>query len=285
VRTLGTHGDLAQSRQAAEGGGSRPAALPSLWHGGPARDRFRRWRRFYWAIAGIALWAALVDGGVVRHRALAGPLATLRALADGASGGGLLADVGATAARVGIGVALGLLVGLPVGLWVGISKARRQSVEPGLDFLRAVPPLLLFPLLLLAFGYGDGARVCAVAWAAALDVSLLVAAAAARVHPARLRALRAMGLGRRQLVRWLYLYEVLPGALAALRRATATGLIVAVVTEMVVGAPHGLGTRALTAQIAYDTPALYAVILATGALGFAAGKSLLALERRLVRWR
>lgn len=232
----------------------------------------------------LGLWAALTETGLFRHRAVAGPVATWAAFARGVADGELLDDLGATAFRVAIGVLLGLLAGLPLGVFVGLSSERKRVLDPGLDFLRAIPPLLVFPLLLLAFGYDDRARVGVVAWAATLVISLYVTAGVGRSRRERLRALRAMGASRRQQLRWLHLYEVLPSCLTALRHAVATGIVVAVVTEMVVGVPHGLGARAVAAQIAYDTPGLYAVILMTGAVGYLLGRLLLALERRLVFW-
>lgn len=241
-----------------------------------------------WKVAGplcaLLAWAGVVDTGLVRHRALAGPLATTQSVAAGFADGTLGADVAASAWRVAAGVALGLVLGAPLGLWIGTSGLRARLVEPSLDFLRAIPPLLVFPLLLLAFGYDDRARIGAVAWAAVLVVSLHVAARAGRARPERLRALRAMGASRWQLLRWHHAYEALPVTLTALRHAVATGIVVAVVTEMVVGAPHGLGSRAVQAQIAYDTADLYGVIFVTGLLGWAVGRAILGAERRLVTW-
>lgn len=226
-------------------------------------------------------WAALTETGLVRHRAVAGPIATARATYEGVASGALLADLGATAARVAVGVSLGLAAGLLLGVVAG---RRTRALEPALDFLRAIPPLLVFPFLLLAFGYGETARVGVIAWACALVVSLHVAGALAAGSPERLRAIRAMGASRWQTLRWLHAYEVLPACATGLRHAVATGIVVAVVTEMVVGAPHGLGARAVAAQVAYETPQLFAVVLSTGAVGYATSQALLALERRF-DWR
>ncbi len=235
-------------------------------------------------LAGVGAWAGLVDGGLVHHRAIAGPSATALALVHGLADGTLGADVSATGLRVLVGVALGAAFGLPVGLWLGGHRTRRQLLEPGLDFLRAVPPLLIFPLLLLAFGYGDTARIGAIAWAAALVVALHVSAGLAHTGATRARALQAMGASRLQRLLWCDLFEVLPHVTTALRHAVGTGLVVGVVTEMVVGAPHGLGARAMSAQVAYDVPQLYAVVLLTGLLGFSAARVLLVTERHLLFW-
>jgi len=230
---------------------------------------------------GLAIASALLDGGVVRHRALAGPIAIGRALVAALRDGSLAGDLGATLGRTLAGVALGAFAGTALGL---AAAASRRALEPSLDFLRAVPPLLVLPLLFLALGYGEPARVLAIAWAAALASSLHIGAAAARPGGERVRALRAMGASRLQIARFVGVYELAPPALVALRQAFATGLVVAVVSEMVMGAEHGLGARAVSAQIAYDTPGLWAVLCAAGAAGWSVGRAILALERRVAHW-
>lgn len=239
-------------------------------------NRVRRW-----AVGGalLVVWSALADTGLVRNRALAGPVAIVRALVRGLGNGTLEADVLATVLRVAAGTAAGLAIGLPLGLWTGSSPTRRHALEPGLDFFRAVPPLLVFPLLLLAFGYNDAARIAAVTYATTLVISMHVASGAASASPDRARALRVMGASAWQRLRWLQLYETLPQLMTGVRHAVATGLVVAVVTEMVVGCAHGLGARAMSAQVDYDVASIYAVLLLAGACGFAATRLLLALER------
>jgi NitT/TauT family transport system permease protein len=231
----------------------------------------------------LAAWACVADGGLVRHRALAGPIATLGAIATGLADGTLAWDLFATLTRMIAGVAIGAILGVPLGLVSG--GARTRAIEPCLDLLRAIPPLLLFPLLLLTFGYDERARIGAVGWTATLVMSMHVAVGVSRASSARRRALSAMGAGLVHRLRWLHLYELAPSCLTGLRHAVGSGLIVATVTEMVVGAEHGLGSRAVAAQIAYDAAGLYAVILATGAASFALSRIVLAVERRVVRWR
>ena len=265
-------------------------------HGGEDRqpadnlrtDGWRRKSRRLWPFVSfgcaLALWALLTESGLIVHRAIAGPIATFTSWWAAATAGSLLEDVAATGYRLFAGVGLGLAVGLPLGLFVGASRLRRAVLEPGLDFLRAIPPLLVFPLFLLALGYNDRARIGAVAFATTLVMAMYIANAASRVSVDRRQILAVMGASRRQFLRWLYLYELLPGLMTGVRHAISTGIVVAVVTEMVVGAERGLGSRAVSAQIAYDAPTLYAVILTTGCFGYVVSMILLTLERHAIFW-
>lgn len=239
-------------------------------------------RRTGWALLTAGVGAVVLDGGLFRHRALAGPLAIARALGHAATSGTLSLDVGATALRTMLGVALGAVLGLIVARPLARREARREGT---LDFLRAIPPLLVLPLFCFALGYGEAARVLVVAWAAALTVSLHVGAALARPAGERERALVAMGASDWQVLCHLRSRELVPPLVLGVRQAVATGLVVSVVAEMVIGAEHGLGARAVAAQIAYDTPGLWGVLVTAGALGWGAGRGLLALEARVAHLR
>ncbi len=235
-----------------------------------------------WLIA-FTLWALVTETGLLAHRAVAGPVDTARALWTCLLDGTLVADMGATLVRVALGVGAGFAAGIPIGLWAGGSR-NGGEVESFLDFFRAIPPLLVFPILLLAFGYGNEARVAVVAFAALLVVSLHVAAAIRQVPRARAEYVATLELTRWQRFKWFQFYATLPGILTSLRHAIASGLIVAVVTEMVIGAPHGLGSRAVSAQMSYDAPALYALVLVTGALGAGLAALILQIEQKVVFW-
>lgn len=246
-----------------------------------ARGRALRWSVFAVIVGG---WTLVAETGLVRHRALAGPIQVAHALWASAADGTLAADVSSTLGRVLASVGIGLVLGAPIGLALGRTNEVSRALESWLDFLRAVPPLLVLPVFLLALGYGDSARIAVASWAAALVVSLHVAAGLRAADPARERVLRALGATRWQRVRWVRMYELLPHALVGLRQATTTAIVVCVVTEMIVGAEHGLGARALAAQISYDAPGLYLAILATGTIGLGISRILVAIERRWVGW-
>lgn len=234
-------------------------------------------------LAALTVAAAIVvDGGLVEHRAIAGPVAILRAVAAALRDGSLATDLLATVRRTALGVALGAVLGVLVAMPTSRS---RDGIDGPLDFLRAIPPLLVLPLFCFALGYGEAARVLVVAWAAALALSLHVGAALARPPGERERVLASMGASTWQRFRFVRSRELVPPFVVGVRHAVATGLVVSVVTEMVIADGAGLGARAVAAQIAYDTAGLWAVLFVTGLLGWGAGRVLLGFERRIAHWR
>ena len=164
--------------------------------------------------------------------------------------GQLLTDLFATLARTMVGVAIATAVGTATGAMLGRSRRAWRAVEPTVDFLRAIPPLLVFPLLLLGLGYGDPARVVAVVFGTTGTVLIHVASGVARVPPERRDIAHLAGLRGIRAFRLLYFWEALPSLLTGVRIALTQGLVIVTATEMLLGARSGLGARALQAQLA-----------------------------------
>lgn len=248
-------------------------------------ERRERGRPGPWVVVGpIALLAAWAIAAAVKWpsaRAVPSPVDVAALARDELLAGALWRDVLATVARAVTGVALATAAGVALGVAVGRTPRARRAAEPTIDFLRAIPPLLVFPVLLLGFGYGDRARVAAVTFGTCGIVAVHVAAALARAPAARRDIARLAGLRGARAFRLLYGPELLPGLLTGVRIALAQGLVIATATEMLLGARTGLGARALQAQLTYRTDQLWLVVLVAGAVGLALSAAVAALERRV----
>jgi ABC-type nitrate/sulfonate/bicarbonate transport system permease component len=71
----------------------------------------------------------------------------------------LTGDVLPSVLRLLVGYALALVVGVGLGVVIGASRPVRQVLEPSLEFLRAVPPPVLVPVLILIAGISDHTKV------------------------------------------------------------------------------------------------------------------------------
>ena len=145
-----------------------------------------------------------------------------------------------------------------IGVWLGARPTLWRAVEPTADFARSIPPVLVYPLMLLGFGYNEESRITTVAFGALGMVLLPVASALSRVPAARADVGGAAGTSPPR-----------GAALAHHRRAVrATAFRV----------------RALAALQEYRPEPLWLVILLAGALNAALSSTLIAIERRLVHW-
>jgi sulfonate transport system permease protein len=188
------------------------------------------------------------------------------------------ADLLATSGRAGLGLVLGVSAGLAIGLAAALVARAAPVVEGALDFARSIPPVVMLPLFLLALGYNDSARVATIAAGCAWIMALSVTTAATAPPSARREVLDLAGATRLRALAWTQPWESLPVLAVGLRASASTAVVVAVVTEMIAGTEHGIGSRIISAQIASDTTMLTLSVLAVGAVGYAANVALRSLE-------
>ena len=192
----------------------------------------------------------------------------------------LLGDLLATTGRAGLGLLLGVVAGIALGLVAALVARQAPVVEGMLDFARSIPPVVMLPVFLLALGYGDAARTATIAAGCAWIMALSITTAATAPRSARREMLDLAGASRLHALVWTQPWESLPVLAVGLRASASTAVIVAVVTEMIAGAEHGIGSRIISAQIASDTTTLTLSVLGVGAVGYLANVGL----RRLEAW-
>lgn len=231
-------------------------------------------------VAALTLWALIARIEIGGRPLMAGPVSTLSAFASDGPTIGL--DLLATFARAAAGLLLGSVLGVALGLLFAALIRVAPAAEALLDFARSVPPVVLLPSFLLALGYDDRARVATVAAGCSVIIAVCVTTAARAPLSARAELLALSGATWSQRLRWTQPWEALPTLLAGLRIAAATAVVVTTVTEMVAGAPTGIGARIVSAQVAGQTPQLTAAIVAVGASGWALNALLRALQRGAV---
>jgi len=232
--------------------------------------------------AAIGAWWAVAQLHVAGRPLVATPAATLGALWRAAPTLGR--DLAATATRTGVGLAAGVAVGLVIGVLVAVLARRAPVIEGLVDFARSVPPVVILPVCLLAFGYNELARVATVASGCVWTISLAVLTAAASPRSARREILDVAGATPLRALTWTQPWESLGVLVVGVRTSASTAVIVAVVTEMIAGAERGLGARVIAAQIVGDTEGLTLAVLAAGALGYSINLGLRGLEQWVRRF-
>lgn len=226
----------------------------------------------------VASWQAVATIRVADKPLLATPWETVAALP--AASRAIVADLLATTVRAGLGLAMGIAIGVTAGLIAAVGLRRAPALEGMLDFARSVPPVVVFPVFLLAFGYSETARVATIAAGCAWPMALSVTTAAAAKRSVRREILALSGATRLEALLWTQPWEALPALTVGLHASASTAVVVAVVTEMIVGVDRGIGGRVVSAQIASDTTMLTLSILAIGIVGYAVNVAL----RRLAVW-
>lgn len=243
-----------------------------------ARGRTRSFAYSLLALAAaLGAWWAVAQIQVAGRSLIATPASTLNALSGTAPTLGV--DLAATAARTGLGLAAGVAAGLVVGAFAAVLMRRTPVIEGLLDLARSIPPVVVLPVCLLAFGYNEVARQATVAFGCVWTVALAVMTAASSPRSVRREMLDLAEATPLQALAWTQPWESLGVLVVGLRTSASTAVVVAVVTEMIAGAEHGLGSRVIAAQIVGDTPGLTLDVLAAGVLGYLVNLGLRMLEQ------
>lgn len=247
-------------------------------------------RRYYWVIsvgALVSVWFIVSEYGLVGRTLIATPSevvgAVERAMAPGApKSERFQVHAYYTIRRAVHGWLFGIGIGLGAGILAGGVLWVFLVTEPLVEFARAVPPILAFPLLLVAFNYSEQSYIWTIAFGCSPVMMLTVARGSLGISKTRMELLRVydVGVGHRLLARVM---EILPSVFLGARLSLAIALIVAVVTEMVFTPRSGwaLGALARDAEIDFDTPLFYASVLSVGIFGYLSNWMMRKLEERL----
>lgn len=228
----------------------------------------------------LALWASGVSSAVFPP-----PSVVLASAASMTVNGGFWAAVGATMAAWAEAMAITVAIAVPVGVLLGLLPSAESALRPVLEFLRPIPSVLLFPLILIITA-DDGSAVAAViVFAAVWPVLINTVYGFREVDPAARETLRAFGFGPVAVAWHVSLPSAAPFIATGVRIAAALAFVVAVAVELIGAGLSGLGAFAEAEQ---GAGAAISVLLATalwcGIIGLALNAVFVAAERRAFRW-
>lgn len=238
-------------------------------------------------LALLLAWEAVTRLGLVAPLFLPAPEAVvakfLTVVREGFADASLAEHLGASLARVFTALAAALLIGIPVGLAIGASTIGRGIFDPLLEFLRPIPPLAYLPLIIIWCGIGEPSKVLVIAIAMLAPIALSTAAGVRGVSPDRVRASRALGASRGQVVRFVILPSALPSILTGLRIALGAGWTTLVAAELI-AATEGLGFMIQSAANFLNTEVVILGILVIAAVAFALEFAVRRIEAAFVPW-
>jgi len=229
----------------------------------------------------IGVWWAASAGG--QNFYLPTPDAVVRAFGPTWTPATLRADVLPSVVRPLAGFAIAGLLGVAAGTAIGLSPRLRAYSEPVLEFLRAVPPPVLIPVVMLFAGIDNTMKVTVIVFGCVWPVLLNTIEGVRAVDPVLdevCRAYRISGLTR---LRTLVLRGASPQIMTGLRQALAIAIILMVISEMF-AASSGLGFTIVQFQRGYAIPEMWTGIILLGLLGVLLAGLFGLAERAILRW-
>ncbi|PSM39851.1 nitrate ABC transporter permease [Streptomyces dioscori] len=212
------------------------------------------------------------------------PLRTiLSTFPDVWTGERLREDVLPSVLRLSAGYACAAVAGVALGTVIGSYRGVRAVCEPVLEFLRAVPPPVLVPVIMLFAGIGDTMKVVVIASGCVWPILLNTVEGVRAVDSVMSETARSYGITGVARLRHLVLPAASPQIFAGLRQALSIGIILMVISEMF-AASNGLGFTIVQFQRGFAIPDMWTGILLLGLLGFVLSVVFRFVERRALGW-
>lgn len=197
---------------------------------------------------------------------------------------GLYRDLLHTLARMYMAFIVASISGTWVGLWLSTKPVWFKTAELPLEFMRALPSPVLFPLAVMFLGVEDVAKV-AIAVYTCFFINLFYAYYGARdVDRAKLDFFHSLKVPRREVVNRLLFWAALPSIFGGLRITLTVSLILIIIAEMLGGSPFGLGVRISNSTAPHLVAERYALILILGLTGFLINWLFSRVEKSVVHW-
>lgn len=254
-------------------------------------------RRWYWGLVSAVLvfgiWWIAASSGRWTPLILPGPDAVVEAFKQsvtvhdgirGMSGYLLWEDLWASLQRVLIALGWAILVGIPVGIWLGVSRIADRLLGPVVDFLKALPPLGYFPLLILWFGIENTSKVWLLFLAAFPPIAVATAAGVRSIRQDRVNAALVLGADRRDLITSVVLPSVAADAITGIRIASGFAWTTIVAAETSNGRP-GIGGLAWASQKELRADVAILAVIVIGLTALLIDAVLRLAERRLAPWK
>lgn len=192
-------------------------------------------------------------------------------------------DTVASLARLSAGVLIAALTALVLGIGIGLIPHLGATLAPFVAALSMVPPLAVLPVLLIALGTGEVAKVALIAIGIAPFLVRDIAFRTRELPQELLIKAQTLGASTWQIVVRVVLPQILPRLLSALRLALGSAWLFLIAAEAI-ASTEGLGYRIFLVRrfLAMDVILPYVVWITL--LAFLMDGLLAAVSRRLFPW-
>lgn len=189
-------------------------------------------------------------------------------------------------AKIGIGWGIAVVAGVGLGLILGMLPRAADVIEPVGAFIRAIPPVLLMPILVIWVHFGTGLEITTIALGCAWPILVQTIEGVRSIEPVLIDTSRAYRVGRSRHALTVVLPASAPKIITGLRVSLSLALVLMVISELLGGAIDGLGYQLDVAEnTSFDYPFLWACFVVLGILGYLFNQLLLFADHRLVSWR
>jgi ABC-type nitrate/sulfonate/bicarbonate transport system permease component len=234
-------------------------------------------------LALLVLWQLISDSGIVTVFQLPSFTRVLSRIWDDAVAGDLWVNTAVTLYRALAGFAIASVGGIVSGMAMSRIKLVHWFFDPIISIGFPMPKIAFLPVIILWLGVYDTSKITMIVFDAIFPVIAATMIAVEGVEREFVWSARNMGANEREVLWQVVLPAALPQIMTGLQVALPLSLIVAVVTEMLMGG-YGLGGAMMTASRFANSPGVFAGIVEIAVIGYVLVKIMALIRRRLLIW-
>jgi ABC-type nitrate/sulfonate/bicarbonate transport system permease component len=231
----------------------------------------------------LAAWETLAQSHVFTPFMLPAFSETLARIWNDAQSGDLLSNLSVTIYRTAAGFLIAAVAGVGLGALMSRNRAVRWFFDPIVSVGFPMPKIAFLPIVILWLGFYDIPKISMVAIEAIFPIVTATLVGIEGVERQLLWSARNMGANEREVLWDVVLPAAFPQIMTGLQVALPIALIVAIVTEMLMGG-YGIGGAMINASRLADSRGVFAGLVEIAVIGFVVVKGMAWLRRRLLLW-
>lgn len=234
------------------------------------------------AVGLIVLWQLVCWGFAIPTYMVPSPVDVAHAMRDEA--GTLWSNFWPTFMEALLGFAAGNLIAIGLAVWFVHSRLAERAFYPIAVFVNTIPIIAVAPILVLIFGNGLAPKIIIAALICFFPTLVNMVRGLKAVSPATLDLMRVLSASKSEIFWKVRIQSSLPFLFAALKIASTTSVIGAIVAEWI-GSNFGLGALIIDATYNFRAPLLYATVFAAALLAVVMFSLVSVAEQRMIRWK
>ncbi|MBN7772297.1 ABC transporter permease [Clostridium aminobutyricum] len=236
----------------------------------------------------LLLWVIVTWDNRISSIIIPSPAAIWNSFLDliqnGYKGHTLWAHLFASLRRLFIAYFFAVITAIPLGLLSGYSEKIKAVFEPIIAFIRPLPPLGYYTIIILWMGIGDSSKIFLLFLGAFAPIFVSCVAGVTRVKQDYIHRAMTLGANKRQIFFHVIFPSSLPDLFVGLRNAMSGAYATSVAAEMVAAA-SGIGWMVLDASKYLRSDVIFVGIIIMGITGIMLDQILLYLEKKIIFWK
>jgi NitT/TauT family transport system permease protein len=234
-------------------------------------------------VAMVGLWVLIIRAGNYPAFILPGPALVLAELGRITIDGTLWHHARSTLLEIMGGLALGLSTATVLGYILAKSPLLERLTGPYIVASQSIPAVAIAPLLVIWFGSGQTSKILICTLIVFFPVLINTIVGLRSVEPGLRMLMRSLRASRWQTFVLLEVPAAMPVLLGGLKIGVTMAVIGAVVGEFV-GAERGLGYLIQLSKGLFNTPLMFAALLALSAISLLLYLLVSVMEHWLLKW-